>query len=511
MARKFLTPIDLSGLELQNARIQNLTSDPTASKGRIYFDSTNNLLKVSLDGSTFSTLSTGGGSFTLGSTSISLGSTTTTVAGLTLSGPTFSGTITTPLTTAGVVLTNGSGVLSSVATLANSYLTNSTISGVSLGSNLGTLTFGTGLTAGGSSYNGSTGVTITAVSGSTSVAGIVQLTDSTSSTSTSTAATPASVKTAYDLANAALPKGGGTMTGYLTLNGAPTSDLHAATKKYVDDAVSGLTWKESVNLLATANVPLTGSTGTVVIDGHSALDSTDSGYRLLLTAQSTAADKGIYDYTDDGTNYTLTRSSDADAYLELEGATVLVLEGTLYASTAWTQSSHYLSSFSGQNWVQFAGGNTGVTSIAGTTDQITASASTGAVTLSLPSAVTISSAMTAGSFVKSGGTSSEFLKANGTVDSSTYLTSSTGVTTVNGSSGAVTGVAFKAAGTISLTANVAGTITHNLNSRAVVVQMYESSSSLPTNLVEMDVTSATVNTVTVTAQTSATYYYVVIG
>jgi hypothetical protein len=40
----------------------------------------------------------------------------------------------------------------------------------------------------------------------TSAAGIVQLTDSTSSTSTTTAATPNAVKTAFDLATAALPK-----------------------------------------------------------------------------------------------------------------------------------------------------------------------------------------------------------------------------------------------------------------------------------------------------------------
>lgn len=33
---------------------------------------------------------------------------------------------------------------------------------------------------------------------------------------------------------------GGTMTGTLTLSGAPSSNLHAATKKYVDDAISGL-------------------------------------------------------------------------------------------------------------------------------------------------------------------------------------------------------------------------------------------------------------------------------
>ena len=37
-----------------------------------------------------------------------------------------------------------------------------------------------------------------------------------------------------------LDKSGGTMTGALTLSGAPTSDLEASTKKYVDDSISGI-------------------------------------------------------------------------------------------------------------------------------------------------------------------------------------------------------------------------------------------------------------------------------
>lgn len=41
-------------------------------------------------------------------------------------------------------------------------------------------------------------------------------------------------------ADAAMPKAGGTFTGPVTLNGAPTSDLHAATKKYVDDKTAAL-------------------------------------------------------------------------------------------------------------------------------------------------------------------------------------------------------------------------------------------------------------------------------
>lgn len=36
-----------------------------------------------------------------------------------------------------------------------------------------------------------------------------------------------------------LSRAGGTLTGALTLSGAPTADLHAATKKYVDDNAGG--------------------------------------------------------------------------------------------------------------------------------------------------------------------------------------------------------------------------------------------------------------------------------
>jgi hypothetical protein len=58
------------------------------------------------------------------------------------------------------------------------------------------------ITGGGSSGS----VTIGIQDGTTAQKGAVQLTDSTSSTSTTTAATPNSVKSAYDLANAAIPK-----------------------------------------------------------------------------------------------------------------------------------------------------------------------------------------------------------------------------------------------------------------------------------------------------------------
>lgn len=85
-----------------------------------------------------------------------------------------------------------------------------------------TLTAGTGITI----TNGSGSISVAGTAASTSIAGVVQLTDSTSSTSTTTAATPNSVKSAYDLANAALPKAGGALTGDVTLNAQ--SDLRFA-------------------------------------------------------------------------------------------------------------------------------------------------------------------------------------------------------------------------------------------------------------------------------------------
>ena len=44
----------------------------------------------------------------------------------------------------------------------------------------------------------------------------------------------ATAVSALGIANAALPKAGGTMTGKITLDGAPSSSLHAATKAYAD-------------------------------------------------------------------------------------------------------------------------------------------------------------------------------------------------------------------------------------------------------------------------------------
>jgi len=50
-----------------------------------------------------------------------------------------------------------------------------------------------------------------------------------------------------------LPIAGGTLTGKLTLDGAPTANLHAATKKYVDDAVGNIPTPDVSGQIATHN------------------------------------------------------------------------------------------------------------------------------------------------------------------------------------------------------------------------------------------------------------------
>jgi len=88
--------------------------------------------------------------------------------------------------------------------------------------NAGVTSIGTGVIVD-ADVNASAAITGTKIqAGTTSVRGTVQLTDSTTSTSTTTAATPNSVKTAYDLAAAALPKSGGTMTGAITFAAGQT-------------------------------------------------------------------------------------------------------------------------------------------------------------------------------------------------------------------------------------------------------------------------------------------------
>ena len=131
-----------------------------------------------------------------------------------------------------------------------------------------------------------------------------------------------------------------------------------ATNSYVDNAVSGLSWKKAVNLLSAGNLDISASLTGMAVDGHPSFDGTDAGYRILLTAQTNDSENGIYDLTWDGVDLTASRADDSDTYSELIGAAVYVMEGSTYGGTSWVQNNHYLTNFTTQSWTQFSGNGT---------------------------------------------------------------------------------------------------------------------------------------------------------
>jgi hypothetical protein len=146
-------------------------------------------------------------------------------------------------------------------------------------------------------------------------------------------------------------KAGDTMTGALTLNDDPSSNLEAATKQYVDNLVTlGVSYHEPVrvevpdttgNLNATydngtdgvgATLTNAGTLAAIVIDGIS-LSLND---RVLIYNQTNAFENGIYYVStvgDGSTAWVLTRATDADSYggngtALSYGATVFIREGS---------------------------------------------------------------------------------------------------------------------------------------------------------------------------------------
>lgn len=286
-------------------------------------------------------------SVTIGSTSVSLGGTAATVAGLTLTSPTIAtiintGTLTLPTLTDTLVartttdtLTNKSmsGAANTFTNIPNSALTNSTISGVSLGSNLFTLTIGTGLT--GTSYNGSSAVTVAIDSTVATLTGTQTLTNKTISGSSNTltnignsSLTNSSVTvgtTAISLGSSSLTLAGLTS---VEVTQDPTTALQLATKQYVDNtAAAGLTAHPAVQVATTQT--LAAQTGGVVVynNGASGVGATltltvalttldgyslSNGDRILVKDEANQAHNGVYTWATGG--LVLTRATDANSY-----------------------------------------------------------------------------------------------------------------------------------------------------------------------------------------------------
>jgi len=161
------------------------------------------------------------------------------------------------------------------------------------------------LTGGGTSGD----VTVGIQDGTTTQKGAVQLEDSTASTSTTKAATPNSVKSAYDLANGAIPKSTVTTNGDLIYaTGASTVTRRAIGSTGQVLTVSGgvPTWSTP----ASGNSMTQLATGT--LSGTSVtISSIDQGYRdlkLILTGATFSADSQFAILFNGGTSYNITNT-----------------------------------------------------------------------------------------------------------------------------------------------------------------------------------------------------------
>ena len=227
-----------------------------------------------------------------------------------------------------------SGASNTFTNIPNSALVNSTISGVSLGSNLFALTIGTGLT--GTSYNGSGAITIAIDSTVATLSGTQTLTNKTISGANNTLTNIGNASltnSSLTIGSTAISLGATSLTlaglTSVTLTQDPTADLQAATKQYVDNLVStGLTFHAPVQAATTQSLAAqTGGTVTYNAPGPQGVGATITlsvalttldgytlvnGNRILVKDEVNQAYNGIYTWATGGT--VLTRATDADTY-----------------------------------------------------------------------------------------------------------------------------------------------------------------------------------------------------
>ncbi len=123
-----------------------------------------------------------------------------------------------------------------------------------------------------------------------------------------------------------LSTSGGTMTGDIILPSAtPTNALSAAPKAYIDNLITGITWKNAVRVKTTANITLS---GTQTIDGVALA----VGNRVLVNNQTDQTKNGIYIVATGA----WVRATDVDSSDEISTSTVAVTAGTANKNTQWT-------------------------------------------------------------------------------------------------------------------------------------------------------------------------------
>jgi len=502
MARKFLTPIDLTKNELQNAVIQNLAADPsTPVAGQVYYNTVANEMRI-YNGVAFEAIGLNGVTATAAEINILAGTLVSAtelnyVDGVTsgiqgqlnlkapLASPTFTGTVS---------LDTGVAIVFEGAT-ADAYETTLTVVDptadrtISL-PNATTTLVGTDTTDTLSNKTLTTptinGPTITAIGQTPTIHGIY-LPDTHNiifegGTANEFETTFAVVDPTADR-TVSLPDATGTValvqnklhdfavaTASVDLNSqkitnlaTPTVATDAANKGYVDAAVVGIDWKASVRAATTTAVTLaTAFENGDVLDGVTLA----TGNRILVKDQADGAENGIYVVNATGAP---TRATDADTSAEITSSfAVFVEEGTANADSGWTLT------------------NNGTVTVGTTALVFTQFTGLGQIT--------------AGNGLTKTGNTLDVVAGLGIVSNANDVAVDTAV------------VVRKYATAIGDGSATSITVTHNLNTRDVTVAVYSATSTY--DEVMCDVQHATVNTVTLlfsVAPTAGQYRAVVHG
>ena len=476
MARKFLVSIDLTKNELQNAVIQNLASAPASpNTGQIYFNTVDNQLYIY-----------NGTRWEVAGNAVQSGL----LASRPLANAVDAGTIYYATDTYLFYYSNGT-------TWAQTNQFGSVTAQTSYGA---------------ASGNGSS----TDYARADHTHGTPALGTATPSALSGAAGSAGSgtAPSKQDHTHAFTPSQDLNMQGFKLGNLAtPTVSTDAATKQYVDDVAQGLNIHAASYAATTANLNATYSNGTSGVGatltnaGTQAAFTTDGttpsqGDRILVKNQTTTSQNGIYTLTTVGsgsTNWVLTRATDFDTAVEIAGGDFTFVDnGTTYANTGWVCVDE-------------------VTTVG--TDPIVFQQFSGAGTYTASNGITLTGTNftftpRSGYGLQTGASGAEIKLAT---TSGLNLSSDLAVGAGNGISVLANTVAIDSAVVVSKYAATFGdgsatsyTITHNLNTRDVVVSVYEAAS--PYAEVICDVAHATANTITLAfsvAPTSNQYRVVV--
>lgn len=262
----------------------------------------------------------------------------------------------------------------------------------------------------------------------------------------------------------------------------PTASTDAATKGYVDSIAEGLHIHASVVAATTANLNATYDNGTSGVGatltnaGANAALSLDGvslsvSDRVLVKNQTSALQNGIYTVTtvgDGSTAWVLTRAADFNTSAEIQGGDfTFVTGGTLYDNTGWVQTS------------------TGVT--VGTTAIVWQQFS-GAGTYTASNGVQLVGTDFSGVVVANGGL---------TVGSTGFALDTT--------------IAVrKYAANVGDGTNTSYTITHSLNTRDVIVSIYDNSSPYAEVICDVQHTSTSAITLLFSVAPTSNQYRVVV-